>query len=220
MYFNMVYKSEKAKKSMHAFMYTMCLYIDFGLLFFINLALFILALVIYNISRKYITFEINISALMIIGVLLITAEVLFVLIYEKKRRNEYVRVDHRGVYIYTGAGETFGYTSLNSMGILITYDKIKGFYSSVPYNMPQGPYYTYSNGFDFIKKLIKLNSRAESSQRLIPAIPNGRYDENCVLLELSNGCTAVLPLENDEKFKKYLSQYLEKYKEFNKQNNL
>lgn len=215
MYFNMVYKSEKAKKSMHAFMYTMCLYIDFGLLFFINLALFIFRLVIYNIVLNYILFEINISALMITGVLLIIAEILFVLIYEKKRRNEYVRVDHRGVYIYTGAGETFGYASLNSMGILITYDKIKGFYSSVPYNMPQGPYYTYSNGFDFIKKLIKVNRTVQSSQRLIPAIPNGKYDDECVLLELSNGCTAVLPLENKEKFKEYLSQYLEKYKELN-----
>lgn len=215
MYFNMVYKNEKAKKSMHTFMYTMCLYIDFGLLFFINLVLFILGLVIYDIARKNISFEIDISVLMLTGVLLIIAEVLFVLIFEKKRRNEYVRVDHRGVYIYTGAGETFGYASLNSMGILITYDKIKGFYSSVPYNMPQGTYYTYSNGFDFIKKLIKVNRTAHSSQRLIPAIPNGKYDEKCVLLELSNGCTAVLPLEDDEKFKEYLSKYLDKYKELN-----
>lgn len=83
MYFNMVYKSEKAKRSMHAFMYTMCLYIDFGLLFFINLVLFILGLVIYDIARKNISFEIDISVLMITGVLLIIAEVLFVLIFEK-----------------------------------------------------------------------------------------------------------------------------------------
>lgn len=141
---------------------------------------------------------------------------LFVLVFEKKRRIGYVRIDQRGVYIYTGTGETFGYFSANPMGVLITFDKIKGFYCGVPYGMQKNFAYIYKNSFDFLNKIIRANRGITHSQKLIPAIAKGKYDEDCILIELSNGTTAVLPVDNIDKFSKYLTEYLEQYKQLYK----
>lgn len=218
MFFNLCYKNDKSRKTVHRYMFMMGIIMDFGALFFINILLTVLGFGVEKIIRSIRPFEVNFYAFAAIVILIILAEVISVFVIETKRRKEYVRLDHRGIYIHTGAGENFGYFSINPAAILITFDKIKGFYCGVPYNMPKNFSYIYNNSFDIIIKTFgSMTGRRGTlnSQKLIPSIPDGRYEEECIMLELKNGYTAVLPIEKNEQFKKYLNEYMDKYQELN-----
>lgn len=49
-----------------------------------------------------------------------------------------------------------------------------------------------------------------------PAIAGGRYDKECILLELNNKRIIVIPIDECEEFLELFNKYIEKYRELQK----
>jgi len=50
-----------------------------------------------------------------------------------------------------------------------------------------------------------------------PAISGGRYDEECVLLELDNKRIIVIPIDECDSFLKLFDQYMDQFKKLQKE---
>lgn len=140
-------------------------------------------------------------------IILLIIELAVIIAVEIKRRNQYVRLDYRGVYICNNNGVRFQPKQWYKINATISFYDIVDCYSMKPSNVPKNYRYQYIAPIKDTARHLGLSNKPY----YIPAIANGRYNEECVLLELKNGKTIVLPIDNCDDFISAYNELAEKY---------
>lgn len=185
------------------------LIIDIAFTLIIDIILFIPITVIIDKIYTLFTNKIEVPssfstpALIILGII----ELMVIIVIECKRRNVYVRLYPYGVYICNNNFARFQSNQWYKLNATISFCDIVDCYSMIPSNVPKNYLYQYLEP-------IKMTSRRfgfSNAPYYVPAIASGRYDEECVLLELKNGKTIVLPIDQCDEFIELFNKYSKKY---------
>lgn len=160
---------------------------------------------IYTLFTKQIEVPSTFSTPILI--LLGVAELTVIIIVECKRRNTYVELNYSGVCIHNNNGMRFQPKQWYKINAAIPFYDVTDCYSLTPKNVPKNYLYQYIAP---IKSTVH-NMGLSNNPYYLPAIANGRYDEKCVLLELKNGKTVVLPIDDCDEFIELFNSYSEKY---------
>lgn len=124
----------------------------------------------------------------------------------------YVKVNHNGVFLHNANYVHFGLSQSIRLNTRIPFGRIVSCRSAVPLDCPED--YDYMNNKrlfkdnrykDYIRKAGVVNTEE-------PAIPGGRYDDRCALLELDTKRIIVIPLDECDIFTETVIRYLEQYK--------
>lgn len=139
---------------------------------------------------------------------LVIIELIIIIIIECKRRNTYVSIDYRGVYVYNNNGMKFGVGQWYRRNAVIPFGKIVKCYSEVPKNVPKNYRYQYFAVFKHFARDFNQIIGKENSPYYLPAVSRGRFDEECVILELTTGKSVVLPIDECKQFVDLYNQYI------------
>lgn len=129
----------------------------------------------------------------------------------------YVKITPKGVYLHHGNFVHYGLHQFPTINTTIPFKNILSCKIGIPVNCPRNFRYTYYNQFYMIKRYIDLKRGREVEYMKEPAIPGGRYDKECILLELDNKRIIVIPIDECEEFLELFNKYIEKYKELQKE---
>lgn len=139
--------------------------------------------------------------------ILAVIELFIIVVIECIRRNTYVSIDYNGVYVYNNNSVKFGMKQFYKRSATIPFSKITCCYVSVPNNVPRNYRYQYFSAFRNIGRSINSYLGNTNNPYYIPAVSRGRYDKECVLLELINGKTVVLPIDECDEFVERFNKY-------------
>lgn len=134
-------------------------------------------------------------------------ELIVIIIAECKKRNVYVRLDYRGVYICNYNLMRFQSNQWYKLNATLKFYDIENCYTMIPIDVPKNYLYQYFEPFRMTSRHLGLSHKPY----YVPAIASGRYDEECVLLELKNGKTVVLPIDDCDEFVSLFYEYADKY---------
>ena len=117
---------------------------------------------------------------------------------------------HHGNFVHFGLRQTF------RMNVNVPYDRIVNCKKGVPVDCPPNYRYTYYSQLRTIKRYVDLKSGKDIPYMTEPAIAGGRYNEECILLELDNKRIIVIPIDECDAFLELFDQYMEKFKKLQK----
>lgn len=185
------------------------LIIDIAFTLIIDIILFIPITLIIDKIYTLFTNKIEVPATFSTPILIILGiiELLVIIVIECKRRNVYVKLDSCGVYIYNNNFAKFQSNQWYKLNATLNFCDIADCYSMVPSNVPKNYLYQYLEPIRMTSRRLGLSN----APYYVPAIASGRYDKECVLLELKNSKTVVLPIDNCDKFIELFNKYSEKY---------
>lgn len=125
----------------------------------------------------------------------------------------FVKITPKGVYLHHGNFVHYGLHQFPTINTTIPFKNILSCKIGIPVNCPRNFRYTYYNQFFMIKRYIDLKRGREVEYMKEPSIAGGRYDKECILLELDNKRIIVIPIDECEEFLELFNKYIEKYKE-------
>lgn len=125
----------------------------------------------------------------------------------------YVELTPKGIFIHHGNFSHYGLRQFFRINVNISYARIVNCKIGIPVDCPPNFRYTYYNQLKMIKKYFDLKQGKEVEYMKEPAIAGGRYDEECILLELDNKRIVVIPIDECNEFLELFNQYFEQYKE-------
>jgi|GEM_PF-1604943 len=128
----------------------------------------------------------------------------------------YVELTPKGVFIHHGNFVHFGLRQTFRMNVNVPYDRIVNCKKGVPVDCPPNYRYTYYSQLRTIKRYVDLKSGKDIPYMTEPAIAGGRYNEECILLELDNKRIIVIPIDECDAFLELFDQYMEKFKKLQK----
>lgn len=176
-----------------------------------------LDIIAFLIMLCFITvFDWNLALFMELFKLTIIIEVIFIIFIEIKRRSPYVKITPKGVLIYNSNGVHFGLRQYYRLNAVAPYDRIVSCKIGIPVDCPPNYRYQRYNTLFMIKRYFDLKHGKDVSYMKEPAIAGGRYDEECILLELDNKRIIVIPIDECSEFLEQFNKYFEQYKELQK----
>lgn len=198
-------------KAYHSFLFYLC----FAL---IDLLVIVVINVLFMVSAFWVAGYIAITEQNIFdgAYFVFTIEIFISFFIAFKCNKRYVKVDSQGVLIHNSNTEHYGLRQCNRLNVIVPFNRIVRCYKEIPVDCPNN--YTYKKYnrfganeiyFDYIRKVGVMKAKE-------PAISGGRYDKECILLELDNKHIIVIPIDECEEFLELFNQYIEKYKELKK----
>ncbi len=183
--------------------------IDIAFTLIINIILFIPVTLIIDKIYTLFTNKIEVPATFSTPILIVLGiiELIVIIFVECKRRDVYVELNCNGVYIHNNNGMRFQPKQWYKLNASISFYDIVDCYSMTPKNVPKNYLYQYIAPVKNISRHLGLSN----NPYYIPAIASGRYSDECVLLELKNGKTIVLPINDCDKFIELFNVYSKKY---------
>lgn len=198
-------------KGYHSFLFYLCFAgIDLLAIVIINLLLMVFAFFvtgyiaiteqnIYNVAYFVFVIEIFISVLIAF-----------------KCNKRYVKIDSQGVLIHNSNTEHYGLRQHNRLNVIVPFDRIVRCYKGIPVDCPDNYMYKKYNRlganevyFDYRRKVGVMKTKE-------PAISGGRFNEECILLELDNKRIIVIPIDECDSFLKLFDQYMDQFKKLQK----
>lgn len=137
-------------------------------------------------------------------------ELIIICITELKQSGLYVFIRSDGIIIHSRNYECFGIIQKPSKSTFIPYNRILSCYIAVPLNIEKDVSFMYKNMFDDIINFFHNTVGARHLMNLpliLPSIKGGRYNCECVMLELDNNRTIVLPIDECGKFLEIFQKY-------------
>lgn len=147
----------------------------------------------------------------------LAVEIIVLIIFYTKNSQYYVKIDYRGVKISNYSFLHYGLRQPFRINVIIPFDRIVGCTSSIPVDCPPNFRYAYYNGREMIERRRNLKRGKDVNYIREPALAGGRYDEECVLLELDNKRIIVIPIDECEEFVELLDKYMQQYRELERQ---
>lgn len=144
--------------------------------------------------------------------LILLAEAVIIFVLSFKRINPYIKILPKGIFIYNNNFQHFGLCQFHRINITIPYCKIVKCTKEIPIDCPINYNYKAYNYFIENKQYQEYKRRRGSVRIKEPAIAGGRYDEECILLELDNKRIIVIPIDECAEFLDLFNQYFEQYK--------
>ena len=181
--------------------------IDVFLVAAIDLVLFMLIGLIFT------EFDWNFEVLGAIYICSLVAEGVTIILVEIKRRSPYVKIMSNGVLICNSNGVHFGLGQGYRRNAVAPYARIVSCKIGIPVDCPAHYGYQRHMIFYMIKRHFDLKQGKEAKYIKEPAIAGGRFDEECILLELDNKRIIVIPIDECHEFLELFNQYFEQYKE-------
>lgn len=142
-------------------------------------------------------------------------ELIIICITELKQSGVYVFVRSDGIVIHNRDYKCFGIIQKPSKSTFIPYNRILSCYIAVPRNIEKNAALMYKNTFDDIRNSFHNTIGTRHLMKLpliLPSIKGGRYDRECIMLELDNNRTVVLPVDECEKFTEAFNENFTVYK--------
>lgn len=198
-------------KAYHSFLFYLC----FAL---IDLLVIVVINVLFMVSAFWVAGYIAITEQNIYdcAYFILVIEIFISVLIALKSNKRYVKIDSKGVLIHNSNTEHFGLGQRNRLNVIVPFERVVGCYIEIPVDCPDNYKYKKYNKFganeiyfDYIRKVGVMKTKE-------PAIAGGRYDKECVLLELDNKRIIVIPIDECEEFLELFNQYIEKYKELQK----
>lgn len=126
--------------------------------------------------------------------------------------NQYVKIGPNGILIHNCNFIHFGLGQHYRINITVEFKHIVNCKIEIPVDCPKNySYLMYSKCgdnkayYDYRKKVGVMKTKE-------PAIAGGRFDEECILLELDNKRIIVIPIDECAEFLDLFNQYFEQYK--------
>lgn len=217
MLFKLHYSSKKKKVINTIRLYFINLLFDYIKITLINIPLFFLIFFIFSSFMLPISENTSVNLSKIsnsIFILLLVIEFVTVCIVEYKQRHVYVLLHSQGIIIHAGNYESFGISQIPKKDIFIPYSRILSCYIAIPYNIEKDVSFMYRNTFDDIRAFCKHTIAKRHLMNIplvLPSIKGGRYEEECIMVELDNNRIIAFPInecsEFLEKFEEYFSEY-------------
>lgn len=211
MKYKLKYKSARAK-AYHSFLFYLCFSAIALLPIIVIDLLFVIMFAIFAAEHLPIT-EQNIYDY---AYFILVIEIFISVLIALKSNKRYVKMDSKGVLIHNSNTEHFGLGQCNRLNVIVPFERVVGCYIEIPVDCPDNYKYKKYNKFganeiyfDYIRKVGVMKAKE-------PAISGGRYDKECILLELDNKHIIVIPIDECEEFLELFNQYIEKYKELKK----
>jgi len=144
-------------------------------------------------------------------------EIIGLIVFYTKNSQYYVKIDYRGVKISNYSFLHYGLRQPFRMNVIIPFDRIVGCTSSIPVDCPPNFRYAHYNGREMIARRRNLKRGKDINYIREPALAGGRYDKECVLLELDNKRIIVIPIDECDEFVELLDKYMQQYRELVRQ---
>lgn len=195
-------------KAYHSFLFYLC----FAL---IDLLVIVVINVLFMVSAFWVAGYIAITEQNIYdcAYFILVIEIFISVLIALKSNKRYVKIDSKGVLIHNSNTEHFGLGQRNRLNVIVPFERVVGCYIEIPVDCPDNYKYKKYNKFganeiyfDYIRKVGVMKTKE-------PAIAGGRYDKECILLELDNKRIIVIPIDECEEFLELFNKYIEKYKE-------
>lgn len=198
-------------KAYHSFLFYLCFAgIDLLAIVIINLLLMVFAFCvtgyiaitaqnIYNVAYFVFVIEIFISVLIAF-----------------KCNKRYVKIDSQGVLIHNSNTEHYGLRQRNRLNVIVPFNRIVRCYKEIPVDCPNNYTYKKYNRFGANEVYFDYRRKVGVTKTKEPSISGGRYDEECVLLELDNKRIIVIPIDECDSFLKLFDQYMDQFKKLQK----
>lgn len=207
MEYKLQYKSVFAK-AYHSFLFYVCFAVIALLLFLVIDLLFLIVFSLFAAKHLSITEQ----GIYDFAGLVLVIEFFISIFVALKCNKRYVTISPQGVFIHNSNTEHFGLGQRNRLNVIVPFECIADCFIEIPADCPQNyKYKKYnrfgSNGiyFDYRRKVGVVKTKE-------PAISGGRYDEECILLELDNKRIVVIPIDECHEFLELFNQYFEQYK--------
>lgn len=198
-------------KAYHSFLFYLC----FAL---IDLLVIVVINVLFMVSAFWVAGYIAITEQNIYdcAYFILVIEIFISVLIALKSNKRYVKIDSKGVLIHNSNTEHFGLGQCNRLNVIVPFERVVGCYIEIPVDCPDNYKYKKYNKFganeiyfDYIRKVGVMKTKE-------PAIAGGRYDKECILLELDNKRIIVISIDECEEFLELFNKYIEKYKELQK----
>lgn len=124
----------------------------------------------------------------------------------------YVKITSKGIYLHHGNFVHYGLHQFPTINTTIPFKNIISCKIGIPVDCPPNFRYSYYNHISMIKRYFDIKRGKEVEYMKEPAIAGGRYDEECILLELDNKRIVVIPIDECEEFLELFNQYMEQYR--------
>lgn len=204
MKYRFVYPSNSIKIADSFIAWVQTVFYDFCITVIINILIFLPTLLIIEYTYVIVmnADEVPVSFIKTSYSVIFIIEILFIAFIEIKRRFTYCELKSYGLYIYNNNGMKFGYGNWYKRNATIPYSQIELCYISKADFVPKN----YWKQIWFISMFRYLNRKINKSSTYdyIPAIANGNYKSNCIIIELKNKKAVVLPIDDCDDF---LSKY-------------
>lgn len=129
----------------------------------------------------------------------------------------YVEIKSKGIYLHHGNFVHYGLRQFPTINTIVPFKNIVSYKIGIPVDCPPNFRYTYYNHIYLLKRYFDMKRGKEVEYMKEPALAGGRYDEECVLLELDNKRIIVIPIDECEEFVELLDKYLQQYRELERQ---
>lgn len=208
MKYKLQYKSALVK-AYHSLLFYLCFAVIALLpIILINL-LFVIVFDLFAEEYLHITEQNIYDCACFVLVIEIFISVLIALKYNKR----YVKIDSKGVLIHNSNTEHFGLGQRNRLNVIVPFERVVCCYIEIPVDCPDNYKYKKYNRFGANEIYFDYRRKVGVMKTKESAIAGGRYNEQCVLLELDNKRIIVIPIDECEEFLELFNKYIEKYKE-------
>ena len=211
MKFKIEYSSKASKVLMFGLYWFGSFILDFMIAFIINLVTLLpnlvlitqLCSVIYKVEN--VPQEISIKYICAFYAI----QCIIIAVVEIKRRFLYVKVEPDGIFVYTNLFMKFEYGKWYRRNVKLRYYDIECCYKCNGYFLPK----THISEYWFVKAFRRIENAVYSVQEreYKTAIAFGRYNADCIFLDLKNGKTAVLPIKDCDTFLAEYEKYAQRY---------
>lgn len=133
-----------------------------------------------------------------------------------KCNKRYVKIGSHGVLIHNSNTEHFGLGQRNRLNVIVPYERVVRCYIEIPVDCPDNYKYKKYNRFGANENYFDYKRKVGVMKTKEPAIAGGRYNEECILLELDNKRIVVIPIDECDAFLELFDQYMEKFKKLQK----
>lgn len=213
MIFEFCYESKEKKIINTIKLFALNFILDFIKVLFINIPVFLIIFFFFSIVRDLFSLQVDfdystVGYIVILCIIII--ELVAICISEYRQRQLYVFVRFDGITIHNRSYENFGVNQRPKRKTFIPYSRILSCYSAIPYNIEKNAWFMYKNTFDDVNNFFKQTIGVRhimNAPLVLPAINGGRYDEECVMLELDNNITVALPINECGQFLEIFQKY-------------
>lgn len=202
------YSSKLREKYNFITLFIALVLIDIGILIVVDFLLFFPIFYIIGLLHELITgiVECPDRVLYSAWISILVIELIIIIIVEIKRRFTYCQIREKGIYIYNNNFAKFGCGSIFKRNATIRYSKIENCYIAIADFVPKN--YSWMSLFKRIHRRILKSEQYD----YIPAIADGDFENECIILELKNGKAVVMPIENCEQFLKDYTERINRIK--------
>lgn len=211
MKYKLQYKSAFAK-AYHSFLFYLC-FAAIALLLIIAIDLLFFIVFVFFAAEYLPIIEQNIYDCFYF---VLVIEILIAIFIALQCNKRYIRIGSQGILIHNSNTEHFGLGQRNRLNITVPFERVVRCYTEIPVDCPDNYMYKKYNRFGANEIYFDYKRKVGIMKTKEPAISGGRYNEECILLELDNKRIIVTPIDECEEFLELFNQYMEQFKSLQK----